>query len=266
MKTVVPRLPGGGRSDRRQPPREELAKWLTQPSNPFFSRHLVNLVWERLLGARLVRNLDVWPPKPATTETELLDLLAADFAAHGYDMRRLLQTIALSETYQRACQRGAAQVAGDRQGVNGQIEHWAQGRVRPLSADQIHLSIVQGFGYHYDEGDSRLAEATNDEFTYDLPTDSFGPSAYSLRRSLALYNSEHIRGAVQHAAEVLVRLYGSTVGAEHIERLFLALLCRPPTTQELDAFQELGGKGEARQGLEDVAWVLLNSSEFVTNH
>ena len=138
--------------------------------------------------------------------------------------------------------------------------------MRPLSADQIHLSLASASGFHNDDGDHRLAEATGEEFTYDIPVNSFGDTPASLRRSLSLFNSDHVSGAVDILAESALRVHGPSAGAEHIRRLFLTLLSREPGTEELEAFLGLAGGDSPKAGLEDVAWVLINSAEFTTNH
>ena len=130
----------------------------------------------------------------------------------------------------------------------------------------MHLSVGQALGYHHDENDYRLAEATGEEFTQDIPENNLGSLSYTLGRSLSLYNSDYVRGAVEFGSEAAVRLYGPAVGAEHIDRFCLSLLSRLPTTDELEFFQDLGSEGDPRAGLQDIIWVLLNSSEFVTNH
>lgn len=267
-KTVFPQLPGQPRTAPDQPRRAALVAWLIGPQNPYVSRHAVNTVWQRLTGAKLVDNFDEWPGDSSRTEVQILNLLAEDFVAHRFDLQRLIQAIVLSETYQRTARQTIVQpeTASDAKPLPDDLLGWSRARVRPLSADQLHLSLAQAFGYHFDENDFRLAEATGEEFTFDLPTASFGATPLSLTRSVAMYNSEHIRGAVALGAEALVRLYGPSAGPEHIERLFLALLTRKPTAKELELFQELAGENEIRQGLQDVAWVILNSTEFVTNH
>ncbi len=263
-KTVFPQLPGQPRTAADQPRRAVLVAWLTNPENPYVSRHAVNLIWQRLMGAKLVDNFDDWPAELSRPENQLLNLLAEDFIEHKFDLQRLIRVIVLSETYQRSAR--PAEKATGTTSLSEDVRGWSRARLRPLSADQLHLSIAQAFGYHFDENDFRLAEATGEEFTYDLPTASFGATPLSMTRSAALYNSEHIRGAVELGAEALVRLYGPSAGPEHIERLFLALLARRPTAKELELYQELAGNGDVRQGLQDAAWVILNSAEFVTNH
>lgn len=266
-KTVFPQLPGSPRSDASKQRRAVLVEWLTQAENPYLAPHLVNLIWERLLGEGLVQNLDHWPANTTSTNTQLVNLLASDLVRHDWNVARLIEVISLSDTYQRSCYgRGETRESDLSKLAEQQLEHWARGRIRPLTADQLHLSIGQAIGYHHDENDHRLAESTGEEFTQDIPRNNLGSLSFTLERAVALYNSDYIRGASDLGTEAVVRLYGPAAGAEHIERLFQALLARSPTTEELEFFQDLGSEGEARQGLQDIIWVLLNSSEFVTNH
>jgi hypothetical protein len=89
MESVAPRVPflpellpeDGSR-------RSQLAHWVTDPRNPYFARATVNRVWALMLGRPLVEPVDdllsAEEPPPA------LSLLADDFAAHSYDLRRLI--------------------------------------------------------------------------------------------------------------------------------------------------------------------------------
>lgn len=265
-KTVYPQLPGLPRTDPTKQRRAVLVEWLVEPSNPYLSRHLVNLMWERLMGEKLVPNFDHWPLSEKTTETELLNLLADDFTSHEWDLQRLIQTIVLSDVYQRTSHSDQPVISKTSAANDDDQPRWCRARLRALSADQLHLSIGQAFGYHHDENDFRLAESTGEEFTQDIPVGNLGPTSLTLGRALALYNSDYIRGAVDLGVETAIRLYGAAAGAEHVERFFLLLLARRPTAEELEFFQDLGGENDPRQGLQDVVWVLLNSTEFVTNH
>lgn len=266
-KAVFPQLPGRSRSAPNQPRRSVLVAWLSDPANPYVSRHVVNIIWQRLMGQKLIDSFDHWPPENSgSPEVQMLDLLAADLVDHKFDLQRLIRAIVLSETYQRTGKLAEQPATAD---SNSQLEEslgWSRAKPRPLSADQLHLSIAQAFGYHHDENDFRLAQATGEEFSYDLPTASFNAAPLSVGRSVAMYNSDHVRGAVEFGAESLIRLYGPSAGPEHVDRLFLALLTRKPTQQELELFQDLVGAGDIHQGLQDAIWVILNSAEFMTNH
>ncbi|HEY0985010.1 DUF1549 domain-containing protein [Schlesneria sp.] len=267
LRTIFPQLPDSPRTDSTRARRAVLVEWLTENSNPYLGRHMVNLVWERLLGERLVPSLDDWPPQNLSPNTELLNLLAADFCDSGWSIQQLVTTIAKSRTYQRSSHNDvSADSRFDPEKAHTERANWSRARIRPLSADQIHLSIGQAFGYHFDENDHRLAHVTGEEFSQDIPNNNLGAIPLSLSRSLALYNSDYVRGAVDLGSEVAIRLYGPHVSSEHIERMFLVLLSRRPTIEEIEFFQDQSSEDDPRTGLQDILWVLLNSSEFVTNH
>ncbi len=78
--------------------REAVARLMTLPENGRFSRTLVNRYWKKLLGRGLVEPVDDMDTEP--WDTDLLDWLASDFAASGYDLRHLLRQIVTSEAYQ----------------------------------------------------------------------------------------------------------------------------------------------------------------------
>jgi hypothetical protein len=83
--------------------RLELAQWLTDPSNPLTARVFVNRVWQWHFGKGLVATPNDFGTRGArATHPELLDHLAAEFVASGWDVRALHRRILLSATYQLA--------------------------------------------------------------------------------------------------------------------------------------------------------------------
>jgi cytochrome c553 len=85
--------------------RERLATLITAPGNRRFARVMVNRVWKRFIGAGFVEPLHDWEGK-APSHPKLLDWLAHDFVAHGYDLRRLERWLLTSQLYQRQAQGG----------------------------------------------------------------------------------------------------------------------------------------------------------------
>lgn len=85
----------GGTLEER---RAEAARLFTMKENGRLARTLVNRYWKQLFGRGLVEPVDDMAARPS--HPELLDWLAADFAAHRYDVKRLLRTILTSRAYQ----------------------------------------------------------------------------------------------------------------------------------------------------------------------
>jgi Protein of unknown function (DUF1549)/Protein of unknown function (DUF1553) len=67
----------------------------------FFSRAIVNRVWNRLFGQGLVMPLDQMHSENPPSHPELLQWLARDVVEHGYDLRRLTRGLVLSHAYAR---------------------------------------------------------------------------------------------------------------------------------------------------------------------
>jgi hypothetical protein len=272
-KAVYPQLPGQAdaavvdspaTTSRRQP----LIDWVTADDNPYFAKHYVNRTWERLLGAPLVASFERPPPgdKVSAFKAELLELLAKDFVASGYDLAQPLRTILKSQAYQRDAASSKESAATSTVSESQHRELLARYPVRPLSADETFLAMAQATGYKGDFSDSEVSALAREDFGYDQATNAFSTQPLSVQRGLSLLNSDHVRGACDMAAAATQRMFGTTPGPKHIEWLFLAAYGRPPRAKEVEAMLKLAGEEDAAAGLHDVAWTLLNSAEFNTNH
>ncbi len=82
--------------------RLDLAKWMTSVENPLTARVFVNRIWKLLFGTGLSRRVDDlgaqgdWPSHPL-----LLDHLAGQFIDSGWDVKRLIKSIVMSDTYRQ---------------------------------------------------------------------------------------------------------------------------------------------------------------------
>ena len=89
--TLDPSLPKAERLQR-------LAEIIVSPKNGRLSRTIVNRLWARLMGRGLVEPLDDMEQR--AWNRDLLDWLAEDLVAHGYDLKRTLEMICTSSAYQ----------------------------------------------------------------------------------------------------------------------------------------------------------------------
>ena len=114
----------------------ELAGWITSPKNPYFAQATVNRAWSVLFGRGLVHPVDDLGEHNPATHPQVLQLLAADFVEHGFDLRRTLRILAATKIYQ--------------QSVGGTDEDWMTNYttmpVRSLSARQVFNCLVRAAG------------------------------------------------------------------------------------------------------------------------
>ena len=94
--------------------RLELAQWIADESHPLTARVWVNRVWLHLFGKGLVRTPDNFGSSgQLPTHPELLDRLAVDFMAQGWNTKALIKEIVSSHAYQLDSTPDAAQAKAD---------------------------------------------------------------------------------------------------------------------------------------------------------
>ena len=118
--------------------RMDLAMWIVSPENPLTSRVAVNRLWKLFFGFGLSRKLDDlgaqgdWPTHP-----ELLDMLAIDLMDSGWDLKRTVKQMVMSETYKQSSMPNAS--VSDKDPYNKWLSH--QGRWR-LDAEFVRDSAL----------------------------------------------------------------------------------------------------------------------------
>ncbi len=79
-----------------------LARWLTDRRHPLTARVSVNRVWQSLFGRGLVKTAEDFGSQGSRPlYPDVLDALALGFIDSGWDMKRLVKTIVMSQTYRQ---------------------------------------------------------------------------------------------------------------------------------------------------------------------
>jgi hypothetical protein len=119
-----------------------LARWLTEPRHPLLGRVMVNRAWQLFFGRGIVVSAENFGVQGALpSHPELLDWLARDFIASGWDFKRLCKTIVLSSTYRQ--QSAASRALRERDPDNVLL---ARAPARRLSAEMLRDSALAAGG------------------------------------------------------------------------------------------------------------------------
>ncbi|MCA9148568.1 MAG: DUF1553 domain-containing protein, partial [Planctomycetales bacterium] len=121
VEPAVPAFLGRLDVGARRADRLDLARWLTdteQGIGLLTARVYVNRVWALFFGGGLCPSLDDFGGQGQPVHhPELLDRLACEFVASGWDVKSLVRTIVTTNTYRQASTTSPAQVASDPQNV-----------------------------------------------------------------------------------------------------------------------------------------------------
>ena len=257
------------RTDRR----ETLADWMTLPDNPYFARALVNRMWKQFMGRGIVEPVDDFRQTNPPSNPDLLDALARDFIANGYDLKRLIRAITSSRTYQLSSVPNEA----NRDDTTGHSRYYA----RRLTAEQLldSISLATGVAEEFPSfyPGTRAAQLPEPEVpsyfldVFNRPSRQLvadRAQSNSLNQALHLISGETIQDKVSDRSGTLHRLLeGGASGEEIVEEVFLGTLTRFPDKAELAvANRAIAEAGNLTEGLEDLFWALLNSKEFIYQH
>ena len=118
--------------------RSEFARWVANPANPLTARVMANRVWQYHFGRGIVRSSSNFGYMgTAPTHPELLDWLAAEFAAQGWSLKKLHRLMVTSSTYRMSSAPRAEALRKDPEN-----DLFWRFDMRRLSAEEIRDSIL----------------------------------------------------------------------------------------------------------------------------
>ena len=265
---VVPVIKDGGKR------RDHLAKWLTAPENPYFSKNLANMIWAHFLGRGIVEPVDDVRISNPAVNPELLDELGKRLVSYKYDFKALVRDICNSRTYQLSTQANETNKAD--------ISNFSKAPIRRIRSEFLLDCISQVTGTQdkfkgLPKGARAVQIADGNVTNYFLTT--FGRATResgcscevvtepNLSQALHLINGDTVNKKLKEGAIVKNLLEANKSEMEVVEDLFVKCLSRKPTDKESKELAvSLIESTDKQTVLEDIFWALLNSKEFVFNH
>jgi len=246
--------------------RPVLADWIVKPGNPYFAKAKANRVWGLLFGRGIVNPIDDMHDGNAPSHPTLLADLGNQFTVNNYDIKYLYRAICNSQAYQRSSKPHNGN-------QDAEPELWAKMPIKPLTPGQLFdsLQMLTGFG-----GKGFAPKAKN----------LGGKGPFNARdQFVAFFSAEDGADATEYHAGIpqVLRLMNApqfnnaqALGAvmrqakdrdEVVERLYLTVLSRRPTSEERTRALNFVRRNDAslREAYAGVLWALMNSSEFALN-
>ena len=216
--------------------------------NPLLARALANRVWATFFGRGIVHPTDEMNGRNPPSHPELLDWLSKNFAAHGYDVRRLIRSIVLSRPY------GLATGSPFPEAFAGALE-------RPLTAEQLARSWDVALERSPD--DDPLRRATIGALPDVLPRDYNA----TFQQAQFFANSPALSGLFKPVEGGAIRRLSSLpTPAERAREAFRCAYGRVPDATESEAATAFlrAHSGPPEAGIADLFWSLLTSAEFLS--
>ncbi|MFA6565093.1 MAG: DUF1553 domain-containing protein [Verrucomicrobiia bacterium] len=285
-------------------PREVFADWLVTPRNPWFTRAIANRIWGWLMGRGIIHEPDDIRDDNPPSNPALLAYLEKELIAGRYDLKKFYRLILNSKTYQFSAMPKVTTPEAE--------ANFASYSLRRLDAEvlidvinkitgatDLYTSPIPEPFTYIPEGKSAVAIADGSITSPFLTL--FGRTARATGMEnernnkpvpsqwLHMLNSSHIHRKINEGPRMRTILDSGHKPQEIIEELYLTILSRLPTADEVKNLEEYGTKQTVRQppvmkngksvkqpdktiivkrrdDWVDVAWALINSAEFLYRH
>jgi hypothetical protein len=236
-------------------PREVFADWLIRPENPWFTRSIANRIWAWLMGRGIIHEPDDIREDNPPSNPELLAYLERELVASHYDLKRLYRLILNSSTYQFS--------SLPRFNTPQAEANFASYPLRRLDAEVLIDAINKITGttdlytspipepFTYIPQDKPAIAIADGSITSPFLT-LFGRSARATGMEnervnrpvpaqwLHMLNSSHIQQKLDRGPKLKAIFESGGKPDEIVEALYLTILSRPPTADEISRIRSYG--------------------------
>ena len=285
-------------------PREVFADWLVTPRNPWFTRAIANRGWGWLMGRGIIHEPDDIRDDNPPSNPALLAYLEKELIGARYDLKKFYRLILNSKTYQLSSMPKVT--------IPEAEANFASYSLRRLDAEVLIDAINKITGatdlytspipepFTYIPENKPAVAIADGSITSPFLT-LFGRTARATGMEnerdnkpvpsqwLHMLNSSHIYRKINEGPKMRAILDTGRKPQEIIEELYLTILSRLPTPDEVKNLEEYGTKQVVKQpsvmkngksvkqpdktiivkrrdDWVDIAWALFNSAEFLYRH
>ncbi len=282
---IFPEL-GSVDANAKQPERlKQLAALITHRDNGRFTRTIVNRIWHRFMGRGIVHPVDAMGTEPWSED--LLDLLAMQLVDDGYDLRKMIRFIMMSEAYQsRSAQRSeesgsftfrgplarrmtAEQFVDSIRSISGKWPKPTGADFKPGGRGQggqlaaflaVHKEPQKKWSRplraslaRLDALQSSLGRPNREQIVSERP------SELTTLEAINLSNADALDELLKAGAEALLKRYEPN---QLVQGLYLEALSREPTSEEAQIATSMLGEKPTVDSTMDLLWAVMALPEF----
>jgi len=258
------------------------AAWIRSPENSQFTATQANRIWYQLMGQGVVEPVDDFRITNPPVNPELLMALQKAFVAGGCRVRPLMREILNSRTYQLSSTPNTTN--------RNDAGLFARTEPRRLTAEQTLDAVCQVLGVSAEFGNQKagtkavqIVGVRNGGHRYSPPESGdrflalFGKPGRqltcecertgdtTLAQTFELVSGQIINEFLRHdKGRIEAAARQNSSDQDFLETLYWSAVCRAPSAEETDAAQKhIAASSDRRRALEDIAWAVLNSNEFL---
>ncbi len=266
-----------------------VASWLTSPTNPYFSRAIVNRVWANFFGIGLVEKVDDLrltnpPSNPALLAALAAFLVEGERGSEGegtkknraYDLKKLMRLILTSQSYQRSSQA----TKGNEPDERFYSRYYPKRLKAEVLLDIMSQVTTSPTPFKDFPAGTRAMQLPDANIASDFLKTFGRPERIitcecersdepSMTQVLNILNGETLLQKLEAKDNRLSKQIEANMPPEQLaDELFLAALSRFPTDRERQKMSEIlsvVSSEERRLAVEDLYWSVLSSKEFLFN-